>query len=92
MSKGTIIDPEKAQLYLGVIDSPFIPGLRVYCPLKNYDLIKSYHCASCHLFRGLLKADVTPGSESTKTDIITSKYRIICGHPLTRRLVSVPED
>lgn len=59
------------------IDSTVI----IACPVVGFALRSATYCIKCEFYKGMTKAEV-------ETDNIDD-YHIICGRPITRRMIQV---
>jgi len=93
-TKGILLDVDESRSLIGFSVSPFVSGMRVHCPLKSFAPRKTYHCVDCQHFKGVLTTEITMAEDEKETDIsyLTKKFRIYCDHPLSRRIMYVPED
>ena len=93
-TKIKLLDLDESKDLLGRNNSPFIPGMRIHCPLKRFQPRKLHFCLDCEFFNGIITTEVSlaDGQTENDTDYLTKKFRVFCGHPMSRRITFVPED
>jgi hypothetical protein len=69
-------------------DMPFQKGIRVACPMKNFQSRQTIFCLSCDMFKGIC----VKGKEGQDVLSATENNKIICAHPISRKLSYFPED
>jgi len=72
--------------------SPFISGMRVHCPLKDFSPRKIEFCIGCEHFKGLLKRKLKGEYNEKDISIAKKQFSVHCNHPISRSLVFVVED
>lgn len=59
------------------------------CPEKGFGLRKVKNCYLCEYYKGMMKATVNDIPVETNN---ADDYQVICGRPITRKLIEVSED
>ncbi len=71
---------------------PFLPGIRIHCPERNFAWRKTEHCSKCAFLRGIGKREIEPALDHRDPVNATRLYKILCGHPMSRGIAYFPED
>jgi len=66
---------------ISIPNTAFIP-----CPKRQFNQVAAKHCPGCEFFNGLVD---TTGSDQVAFE---NRYRVLCGHPIARRMARVEID
>lgn len=61
----------------------------VQCPEKGFNFRMIKHCLNCEHYQGLVQATVN--GEQIESDN-ANDYQVICGRPITRKLMKIASD
>lgn len=72
--------------------APFLETLRIACPFKGYSQRRTKHCIECKYFQGLQKIEITGDLNEADPTTASRLYRVICAHPIGRRITYLSDD
>jgi hypothetical protein len=73
-------------------EMPFQSGIRVACPMQNFNARKTIFCLSCDMFQGVYVKGHVGEPEGNDAEKASKLTMIRCAHPIARKLGYFRED